>query len=249
MTTSRDWKMASPQTEHGFLKVATELHVALCKTRVPGEARQVLDVIIRKTYGWNKKEDSISLSQFEELTQMPRSSVVRAIHKLSIMGMISYIKVTGKVTKYSVVKDYTKWLPSYNNVTSYKKVTTSSYQSVNKPVTKVRHTIDTNTKDTKQKTVSRRKGRVTWLTPFWDYWKEQLGGKMNAGIAAKMLKPLVDEHGEREVMDKFRAYFSFVRVTGGQPFANVNQFATRYNYWQAGCQYNKTKKGWEVEDY
>ena len=45
--------MASPQTENGYVKIATELHDALCKTRISGEARQMLDVIIRKTYGYD----------------------------------------------------------------------------------------------------------------------------------------------------------------------------------------------------
>jgi len=59
----------------------------------------------------------------------------------------------------------------------------------------------------------------------------------------------VDEHGSERVMLKFKAYFSYVRVTGSQPFANISIFASRFEFWQAGCQYNKTKKGWEAEDY
>lgn len=47
--------MANPQCENGFTKIANELMEALAKIRIPGEARQVLDVIFRQTYGWNKK--------------------------------------------------------------------------------------------------------------------------------------------------------------------------------------------------
>ena len=60
--------MTTPQLENGYIKIATELYDALCGIRIPGEARQVFDVILRKTYGWNKKKDAIALSQFVEAT-------------------------------------------------------------------------------------------------------------------------------------------------------------------------------------
>ena len=57
--------MASPQLKDGYVAIANEIMDALAHIRIPGEARQVLDVILRKTYGWKKKEDEISLSQFK----------------------------------------------------------------------------------------------------------------------------------------------------------------------------------------
>jgi len=47
--------MKSPQTENGYIKIANELWDALTGIRIPGEVRQVLDYIFRKTYGYNKK--------------------------------------------------------------------------------------------------------------------------------------------------------------------------------------------------
>jgi phage replication O-like protein O len=49
----------SPQKEHGYTPIANEIYDAFVRTRISGEARQVLDCIIRKTYGYNKKEDKI----------------------------------------------------------------------------------------------------------------------------------------------------------------------------------------------
>ena len=74
--------MNSPQLENGYLKLASELVDALASYRIPGEQMQVLWVIIRKTYGYNKKEDKISNSQFCELTGLKKPAVCRAINGL-----------------------------------------------------------------------------------------------------------------------------------------------------------------------
>ena len=76
--------MVSPQLENGYIRISTEVWQALCKIRIPGEARQVLDAIIRKTWGWNKKEDRISLSQFVDATGLKKDKVIRARSKASI---------------------------------------------------------------------------------------------------------------------------------------------------------------------
>ena len=49
--------MVSPQWENGYTKIANEILESLARIRINGEARQVLDVIIRKTYGYGKKTE------------------------------------------------------------------------------------------------------------------------------------------------------------------------------------------------
>lgn len=101
----------SIQLENGYTKIANELYEAWAKIRIPGEAEQVLKVIIRKTYGFNKKEDFISLSQFVSATGLKRSNVVRAIKKLVQMRLI--IKSDTTLTScYRIYKDFSRWLPS-----------------------------------------------------------------------------------------------------------------------------------------
>ena len=103
--------MANPQLENGYTKVANEIFEALCGIRIPGETRQVIDVVIRKTYGYNKKEDCISLSQFCLLTKMRRGDVCRAINKAVSMNILKVIskEANGKGNKYCVVKDFDSW--------------------------------------------------------------------------------------------------------------------------------------------
>ena len=84
--------MANPQLENGHLKIANEIWDALCRIRIPGEQMQVLMVIIRKTYGFNKKSDGIPLSQFTEATGINRQNVIRAINGLLSKKIINVIK-------------------------------------------------------------------------------------------------------------------------------------------------------------
>lgn len=184
--------MASPQVEDGFVRTARELQSALCKTRVPGEARQMFDVILMKTYGYHKKQDRISTSQFMQLTGMSRIAVYRARKKLVSMNMITvYNKADSYILYYSIQKNYEKW-----KVSTKMQISTKKSQGVYKNDTQVSTKMQTplvvkdNTKENIQKKVISRASRETWLTIFGDYWEKQLGGKMAYGMAAKFLKPL-----------------------------------------------------------
>jgi len=139
--------MANPQLEDGFFKMANEIQDAFCRTRIPGEARQILDFIIRKTYGFNKKDDVISLSQFVQATGIHKSHIQRAVKKLLAMNMVTQKgnKVTQKGNtnsiSYSFNKDYDSWKPLPKKVTLPKKATRVT-QKGNKRLPKKGHTKD-----------------------------------------------------------------------------------------------------------
>ncbi len=101
--------LANPQKENGYTAIANEILEALARTRIPGQARQVLDAILRRTYGWNKKRDLISLSQLSQDTGLSRQHVLRARDKLIVMNIVDPKKGTGGRLSYSLQKDYTKW--------------------------------------------------------------------------------------------------------------------------------------------
>src|SRR3990167_2744883 len=70
--------MASPQLENGYIKIANEIFDALIGTvTIPSEVRRIADFVLRKTYGFNKKEDLISLSQLALATRLKRPSVIK----------------------------------------------------------------------------------------------------------------------------------------------------------------------------
>lgn len=100
--------MASPQVKEGFTRIANELLDALCRIKISGNARQIFDCILRKTYGYGKKQDKISLSQFEELTGIPRKNCPRSIRTLEAMEII-FVDREKYISNYSINKDYEMW--------------------------------------------------------------------------------------------------------------------------------------------
>jgi phage replication O-like protein O len=105
--------MADVRLEKGFLRIANELMDAFARIRIPGEAWQVLAVIIRQTYGWGKKSDRIPLSRFVEMTGLRMRSVRRALERLLAMNLIARSGGSGGI-EYSIIKDHDQWKPASN---------------------------------------------------------------------------------------------------------------------------------------
>lgn len=83
---------------------------ALCRIRIPGRARQVLDIIERFTLGFNTREVKISFKTFRKRTGMDDRNFCRARKILLKMGIISTVKKDSeKRIYYRIQMDYTKW--------------------------------------------------------------------------------------------------------------------------------------------
>lgn len=102
--------MANPQKENGYTIICHEIMEALAKTRIPGEARQVLDVVFRETYGWNRKEAKIDLSSFCLRTGLRKSTVCKALSRLRSMELITQ-KGNAKDVTYGIQKNFERWKP------------------------------------------------------------------------------------------------------------------------------------------
>jgi phage replication O-like protein O len=138
--------MASPQKENGYTAIANELMEALSAIRISGEARQCLDVIFRKTYGYNKQDDNIALSQFVKYTKMPKATICRALLKLVKMNIIIVKNDNDIGNNYRILKDYTQWKPLTKKIIIDKK-DNGHYQKRQLSLTKKGHTKDNITKD------------------------------------------------------------------------------------------------------
>src|SRR3990167_4577653 len=82
----------TPQLEDGYIRIANEIVDKLISYRISGEEWQILLVVLRKTYGFHKKEDHISLSQFQKYTGLKRPNVIRGIKKLVAKKILGSIK-------------------------------------------------------------------------------------------------------------------------------------------------------------
>lgn len=87
-----DWIPNSFQLPNAFVDEAMK--------KLSPTANILYIVIVRKTRGWQKNVDAISLSQFEEITGLSRKTVVKAIAELVEFGFVKeYAQKTAKSAK------------------------------------------------------------------------------------------------------------------------------------------------------
>jgi len=168
--------MANPQIENGHIKIATEIMEQLCRFRIPGEVRQVMDAVVRKTYGWNKKADIITLDQFTELTGLDKPNICRALSKLTTHNIIKTDN-----GQYSLQKDFDQWVPfgrvivqSDNVVNSDNTIVQSDNNLLSKVTTEIIKSDNglhisnqkTLTKDTTKDTISKDNGGKPPFNPL-----------------------------------------------------------------------------------
>ena len=232
--------MANPQPDK-FTKISNELLDALAKIRIAGEARQMLDVIIRKTYGFNKKIDTIPTSQFIKFTNLSRMAIHKAREKLLKMNLITITKKgNSQVLNYSIQKDYNKWKPLPKKVTVTKKGNSTITQKGNPLLPKK---VTTSTKDTLSKETIQKKERFLEL---WNKYpnkdgKTQAYKHFNSSVKTK--------EDWLAINTALTNYLKSERVNNGY----VKNGSTWFNNWRDWVDYiepskpQQTKKG-ELEE-
>lgn len=112
--------MASPQVENGYLQIAMELVDKLSSVRIAGQEWQIVWTIWRKTWGWKKKVDMISLSQFQTATGIDRRKCHSLLQKLIDKNILHKLVTQNgdrKIIKYGFNKDFEAWKLSPKKVT------------------------------------------------------------------------------------------------------------------------------------
>ena len=88
----------NPQLEDGYTKISNLLLEDIMRAKISKEELLIALAIVRKTYGWNKKEAPISTYHFSDLTGLNRRNAIRGIKKLLDKDLIKRKK--GKKLKY-----------------------------------------------------------------------------------------------------------------------------------------------------
>lgn len=104
--------------------------------------------VLRKTKGWNKEEDAISVSQFMKVTGLSNRKVIDACERLVELGLLEQ-KIGSNKTKVFSVKDYKT--SSSEESSLVKKVHSGSEESSLSVVKKV-HTQNNNINNTTKNT-------------------------------------------------------------------------------------------------
>lgn len=132
-----------------------------------------MDFIIRKTWGWHKREDMIPLNQFVNGTGLNKPCVLRAVNKLSEMNLIVIKKDNENGVKYSFNKHYDTWKPLSKKITLSKKIMTvikKDNESLSKKITP----LYKDSKETTKETISKEKYMVGF-DQFWSIYPKKTG--------------------------------------------------------------------------
>lgn len=152
------------QLENGYTKIANDLVDALAKSQPGFTEGQVLWSVIRKTYGWHKKSDKISISQLVKMTGKSRRMVIYAIQNLEAKNMILVSRSFQQVNEITFNKNYNDWVGDaksnqYQKLHLVQKVAPSATNGKNlvqhsvNDVPKVAPTKETITKETIQNNI------------------------------------------------------------------------------------------------
>ena len=175
------WKQLSkisPQVEDGHCRMNNEILQKLICHKLTGSQLSIILYIWRKTWGYGKKEDAISISQFVKATGLSRrgiQSTVRELRKLRII----YFKQSGPLQNgsplnvYLFNKHWDMWVvrPPHKPAPVQKKVKTPAKTGMRR-VNRRAPTKDIITKDNIQKTGKLSvKQQFDWINEYYtDYF-------------------------------------------------------------------------------
>lgn len=184
--------MVEQPVEDQYTKVPDAALESFARTRVPGEVMQMVMTIMRKTWGFNKTADWISLSQFSEATGIDKPHVVRALNKAVDMNIVAK-KGNGENVTYCVNTNYASWRPLPKKVTVAKKGNDSCPKRQSS-LPKKAPTKDTLTKDITTKDNTPEKGDHRKVILYFDEKHQQKFGfpyPMVGGRDGKLVKGLL----------------------------------------------------------
>lgn len=107
--------MAIPQLEDGYTQIANEILDAFCRYFPAKSEGRVLWFVLRKTYGWGKPSDMISISQIVEATNLSTRMVIYALQNLEAKKMITIKRKRGRgikneINRISFQKNHDLWV-------------------------------------------------------------------------------------------------------------------------------------------
>lgn len=148
----------SPQLKNGYTQIANEIIEALARLNISSYERRIIDIIIRKTWGFvdnsgnHKIWDRIAYSQFSNYTGISKQNVHRAIKKLIDKTVIERKPLSKRGDyEYRLLKDYEKWIGLSSIQTTKDKhiVIHTDYKEYSIQTTKL-SSIQTTTKERKK---------------------------------------------------------------------------------------------------
>ena len=168
-----------PDFPNGFTRIDNEIFDTLLSFPFTKRQFKIAMAVARKTYGWNKKSDNVSLSQLSNVTGIDPAHCSKAVNELSKMHVL--LKRQGKYShELEINGNYDQWekLPKQQRVA---KTALREGQNGNVAIAKTANTKD-NPKRQLQKTVSQTEFDLLLFNRFWNMYPRKVKKKKSLEI-------------------------------------------------------------------
>ena len=151
-----DMAKESPQLENGYTRIANDLLDAMVAAGLTARQWAVSMAIVRKTYGFNKKQDDIGLGQLAAMTGIDKAHLSRTVRELADLKILTRTVGTHG-HNLGINKNFGQWglpkeQPVAESATRCQKSNPPVAESATPPVAKRATTKDNPSKDNYQKT-------------------------------------------------------------------------------------------------
>ena len=103
--------------DEGFIRFANLLAEALLVTDLSAVQIKIFLFILRRTYGWNSRDDAISIGDIAKVCNADRIHVTRQVNELIQRNMIRRISnQAGKISEYEIVTNIADWDPRFTDL-------------------------------------------------------------------------------------------------------------------------------------
>lgn len=189
--------MSNPQTEDGYTRIANELLDAILRYPFTKRELNIVLAVIRKTYGYNKKSDDMTLTQLADLANIDLAHVSRTVAALVDKNVL--LKQQGRYGYVlGINKKYSTWKPCQigNLAKTARQPCQNSKESLPKEQGDLAESANTkdNSKRQSQKTTPKAREYAPGLdVAAWGRWVEY-----RAAIR-KPIKPVSEELAQRDL--------------------------------------------------
>jgi len=164
------------QVENGkFTRIVNPLIMELVKVKFKGCGLAVILYIIRKTYGFQKKTDKISLSQFTKDLGRSRNTIISALKEVQDMNIVVLVKQgnnTGECNEWMINKYFNTWkLVQHTALVQH----TELVQSSDKPSAVEAPNLVQQSAHTKEITKEITKETIMRFEDFWLIYPKKVG--------------------------------------------------------------------------
>lgn len=200
--------MTGPQVEDGYTRIANELFDAILAFDFSKRELKVLMAVIRKTYGYGKKSDDLSLGQLHEITGIDVAHLSRTVRDLSAKKVLlirqgQYAQNIGLNKRYVEWKPLLKQQPPIAETATCQNSKEGVAETAKKPLPKQQP------QKTTQKKTPKEKGYVIpeWVdSEAWAEWEQhrkEIGKRLTPKSIEKQIKLLAQfPSRQREIIEQ-----------------------------------------------